>query len=86
MAGKFTGWFFEEGEAAGAVKMWLQNGGFGVGDRADAAMNTAGNGSSQTGLLYRSELESIDMVIIFVANLPSWTMLRAWTGSRPSRS
>jgi len=36
MAGKFTGWFFEEGGAAGAVKMWL-NGAFGVGDAADAA-------------------------------------------------
>jgi len=28
-------------------------------------MNSAGNGWSQTGLLYRSELESSDMVIIF---------------------
>ena len=72
-AGKFTAWFFEEVEAAGAVNV-VANGVFGVGDAVDVAMNTAGNRSSQTGRLYRSGLESSDAVIIFVANLPPWTM------------
>ena len=48
MAGKFTGWFFEGG---GSSKNVVAKGAFGVGNAADAAMNTAGNGSSQTGLL-----------------------------------